>query len=342
MRLFSGIFAVIAALFIGVAAHWQSEPAGAAPLKVVVTVAPLKGLVEPLLPQGSTVTVLMQPGKSEHGYEFTPADVAALAKADLVVYVGLGLEGRIEGTLKKQGSTARPVVCFADAVGIKSTGELEHDEHNGAEHHEHGAGYVDPHLWLDPVLVGKLVPELRRAVGHAVEAKSRKIPSQEGATATAMEEKRLAQSEAALLERVSAVGKEWTDRLAPLRGRSVVTHHNAFSRPADRYGFKVAAVIREFETSEPSPGDIAKVVEAIRKEHVKTIFVEPQFSSAAADRIAERAGVKVGHLDPLGDGDWFKMMKGNLEALVSGLSDDDGGTNQGAPKDSKPATPGAK
>ena len=53
----------------------------------------------------STVTVLMQPGKSEHGYEFTPADVAALATADLVVYVGLGLEGRIEATLKKQGSS---------------------------------------------------------------------------------------------------------------------------------------------------------------------------------------------------------------------------------------------
>src|SRR5436190_24294409 len=83
-------------------------------LKVVVTIAPLKGLVEPLLPPGSTVTVLMQPGKSEHGYEFTPGDIAAMAKADLFVYVGLNLEGRVESTLKKQEAPKRQVVCFAD------------------------------------------------------------------------------------------------------------------------------------------------------------------------------------------------------------------------------------
>ena len=80
-------------------------------------------------------------------------------------------------------------------------------------------------------------------------------------------------------------------------------------------------MIREFETSDPSPGDLAKVVEAIRTENVKTIFVEPQFNGVAAERIAKMSGVKVGHLDPLGDGDWFKMMKGNLDALVSGLSE---------------------
>src|SRR5882724_10246857 len=104
----------LAAVFAG-CGHEQAPAGGGIPLKVVVTIAPLKGLVEPLLPEGSTVTVLMQPGKSEHGYEFTPGDVAAMAKADLFVYVGLGLEGRIEAAAKRQASADHQVLCFADA-----------------------------------------------------------------------------------------------------------------------------------------------------------------------------------------------------------------------------------
>jgi zinc transport system substrate-binding protein len=334
-------------LLVAAVACAQQNGVKPCPLRVVVTIAPLKGLVEPLLPDGSTVTVLMQPGKSEHGYEFTPADVAAVAKADLVVYVGLGLEGRIEEAAKRQSAGGRRVVCFADAVGIKpgpaQDGEDEHQEKGdekkepkggeGHHHHEHEAGYVDPHLWLDPVLVGKLIDVLEPKV-HAATELSTTGGCGWGVDVKALQQEFERASAAAtdLRERIQAVDKEWTDRLAPLKGRSVVTHHNAFSRPAERYGFKVAAVIREFETSEPSPGDIAKVVEAIRKEHVKTIFVEPQFNGAAAERIAAKAGVKVGHLDPLGDGDWFKMMKSNLDALVAGLSDD--------ARAAKPAEPG--
>jgi ABC-type Zn uptake system ZnuABC Zn-binding protein ZnuA len=300
-------------LVCGFAAPVRGAEPKPPPIKVVVTVAPLKGLVEPLLPEGSSVTVLMRPGKSEHGYEFAPADMAAMARADLVVYVGLGLEGRVEVTARKQASERHRVLCFAEAVGIKAEhqeGTVE-DEHG----HDHGVGYVDPHLWLDPVLVGKFVPVLKAEVAKAEHnAESDKGQADRDA-------ERLDKAAAALSERVASVDKQWARQLAPFKGKSVVTHHNAFSRPAERYGFKVAAVIREFETSEPSPGDIAKVVEAIRKENVKTIFVEPQFNAAAAERIAARAGVKVGRLDPLGDGDWFKLMKSNLEALVGGLSD---------------------
>jgi zinc transport system substrate-binding protein len=338
MRLFGLVFAVVAAVVVGAGARCQTARAGESPLKVVVTVAPLKGLVEPLLPEGSSVTVLMQPGKSEHGYEFTPADMAAVAKADVFVYVGLGLEGRLERTVNQM--RGHRVVCFADAVGIEAAakdphGEKEHAPEHAKDDHDHEHA-VDPHLWLDPSLSEKLVDAVAKAVFEAQVAK--RDPKSTGLEAQEVESKRVLAAASALKEQVRAVDAEWKQRLAPLKGRAVVTHHNAFSRPAERYGFRVAAVIREFETSEPSPGDIAKVVEAVRKEHVKTIFVEPQFSSAAADRIAERAGVKVGHLDPLGDGDWFEMMKSNLDALVSGLSDDP----KPAPANDKPVTPGAK
>ena len=97
----------------------NTPPAHAAPpLRAVVTVAPLKGIIEPLLPPGSTLSVLMPPGRSEHGYEFTPSDIAALAKADLVVYVGLHLEPRVAAALREHPVQGREVICFAEAVGL--------------------------------------------------------------------------------------------------------------------------------------------------------------------------------------------------------------------------------
>jgi zinc transport system substrate-binding protein len=293
----------------------RQQPANPAALHAVVTIAPLKGLIEPLLPPGSSVTILMEPGRSEHGYEFTPADMAAMAKADVFVYVGLGLEGRIESTLAKQTMPKRQVVCFADAVGIKAPqeGEDRHSDHDHDAHeHEEGPGYVDPHLWLDPILVGQLVPALRDAVYKAEEVN--------GAVSEA-ERKRLDEVAASLSDRIKTVDQEWARRLAPLKDRPVVTHHNAFGRPAARYGFRVAAVLREIEGSEPTPGDIQKVVEAIRAQGVKVIFVEPQFNAVAAERIAQVANVKIGKLDPLGTGDWFALMKSNLDALVSNLTE---------------------
>ena len=100
----------------------------------------------------------------------------------------------------------------------------------------------------------------------------------------------------------------------------LVTHHAAWKRLAERYGLKIAAVIRPIESAEPTAEAIAGAVHAIQDQHIPVIFVEPQFSSKAAERIAAQTGVRIGHLDPLGDGDWFKLMRSNLDSLVANLA----------------------
>src|SRR5947209_8212964 len=87
------------------------DPGGAHPLRAVVTIAPLGGLVRPLLPAGAELTVLMPPGRSEHGYEFSPADMALAGSCDLLVYVGLNLEPRLRAAVQGRPSPARRVVC---------------------------------------------------------------------------------------------------------------------------------------------------------------------------------------------------------------------------------------
>jgi zinc transport system substrate-binding protein len=153
------------------------------------------------------------------------------------------------------------------------------------------------------------VPALSRAIG-ATPANS----------AAGLNPAALSAAEAEMLSDVRALDTEYKSRLASFAGRAIVTHHAAWKRLADRYGLKVAAVIRPIESSEPTAAAVTAAVHAIEEQHVGAIFVEPQFSPQAAERIVAIAKVKVAGLDPLGDGDWFKMMRANLDSLVKNLA----------------------
>ncbi len=289
-----------------------SQGVNAPRLHVVVTIPPLVGLVKPLLPVGSDVKLLMPPGRSEHGYEFTPSDLAAVAKADVLIYVGLGLEPRIEKEVKERPVPGRVVVSMSEALGIQAPeGGHDHPEHAD---HEHGPacdhGPVDQHLWLDPRLVEEFVPRLASAITSAF--------TQAGAEAiVAMQVDDAARR---LVDEVRRLHADHVERLAPLKGRAIVTHHNAFARLADRYGLVVADSIREFDNSDPTPKEVEQIIRTIRDRGVTTIFVEPNYNAKIAERLAKAAKVKLGRLDPLGDGDWFKMMRGNLDQLVTNLT----------------------
>jgi ABC-type Zn uptake system ZnuABC Zn-binding protein ZnuA len=282
-------------------------------VRIVVSIAPVMSIVASLAPPGAELATLIPAGGSLHGYEVTPADVAKLGTADVVVYVGLGLDPKVSDFLAAHPSEHRAAVCFADVVGLRLpegfTGEHGESDHGGDELP------IDQHLWLDPALVARLVPAVRRAI-EETEARRGPVPDAERA--------RLEAAERELLVRINAVDREYAERLRPLAGKAIVTHHDAFRRIADRYGLRIAAVIRPIESAEPTPGAIADAAEAAKAEGAKAVFFEPQFDPASARRIAAAAGARLGRLDPEGETDWFALMRGNLDSLVAGLGSDTG------------------
>ncbi len=286
-----------------------SKQAGnqAGPMRVVVTIAPLAGLVSPMLPDGATLKVLMTPGRSEHGYEFTPEDLAILGGADVIVLVGLGLEPKVEQFLRDHSSPTRQVVDCGQCLGVVMPVDADHTPESapqGAHDDDQDHHGVDPHVWLDPILVTQLVPSIRSALQSAMVAHGRDLSTT------------FDQMQAKLLDQVLAVDDEYRKALAPLRGRAIVTHHSAWGRLAERYGLRVVEVLRPVESSEPDPAKVAAIVDAARKEQVPAIFVEPQFDRGSAQRIADAAGLRLVVVDPLGTGDWVAMMRSNLHAFV--------------------------
>lgn len=302
-------------------------PVVQAKIRAVASIPPLTGLVRALSIDETSIRTLITPGRSEHGYEPAPSDLAEIANADIVVYVGLGLEPWLEKYLKDHPNPKRREVCFAKVVGLQP--DATPAAHDDADHagHDHAKQRVDPHLWLDPGLLMKFVPELGKVLRDIAD----KNPLVDGSLITGLQIR-----ERAFMGELAKGDAAYKQQLAPYAGRAIVTQHNAFSRLADRYGFKIAATIQDLEAVEPTPGDIARIVEEIKKQKVRAVACEPQTNPAAARQIAKAAGVKVITLDPLGGGDLLGLMQRNLDELKRGLGDD---PPRGAPE--QPPSPGA-
>lgn len=275
--------------------------------RVVATIPPLEWIVRGLAPEAH-VSTLLPPGASEHGYEPPPSRLADLARADVVLMVGLGLEPAADRALRTAPRGGRAVVVFADVLG-----DTTHDAHADDAHahdHAHPIGPGDPHLWLEPGL-------MRAMVDAAHDALARRLGRQ-GADDDALA--RLAARRDALHAEVDAIDALYRERLAPFRAGVLVTAHDAPRRLAARYGLRVVAVAHGHEGAEPTPGALREALDALRGADHRAILTEPQSSPAALRRLAEQSSAPVAVFDPLGSGDWPATMRANLDALVGALS----------------------
>lgn len=282
------------------------------PLRIITTIKPVQlivqDLIDPSLSDLVKVSLLMPPDVSPHGFEPTPSQMARLKQADIVIYNGLGLDDWAVRDMPR-GTVA---LRFADVLSEEELHQHHHDHH----HHDHSQcdhdhGPIDEHFWLDAEMVrsfaGMCAAEIGRQLSGIVDDSHGVMQS------------RLAAFEAA----VDSTDSAYRAALSGHAGRRLVTHHNVFSRIADRYGLGESVVLRPVEMLEPSPSDIRRAIEAIRADSLSFVLIEPQFSPAAARTIAEETSARLIQVDPLGgDADsWAEMMQSLLDALMDGLGD---------------------
>jgi len=288
---------------------------------VVVTSLPIFAtMVEAVGGDLVAVSAVLPPGTDPHTYQPAPRDVAKLAQAALVVYNGGDLDPWMERQLEAVGSRAR-VVALSAGLEPPPMIEAGHDhEHEGtpeAEHeheatpdaekdkHEHG---VNPHFWLDPDFGIVYVERIAEALAEVDPAH--------------------AETYRANAERYSQEIRafdEWAKgqiATIPPERRKLVTFHDAFPYFAAHYGLELVGVVILSPGREPSPQEVAQLVERIRQEGVPAIFVEPQFNPKLAQTIAQEAGVRVLELysDAAPAGlDYLGMMRQNVTNVVEGL-----------------------
>jgi ABC-type Zn uptake system ZnuABC Zn-binding protein ZnuA len=256
------------------------------------------------------VTSLLKPGVDAHDYEPSPADLEAIARADVVLENGVGLEEWLDDTVKSSGFTG-PVVDTSQGVKLRAGGHAEEaEEQAGGEEH-------DPHIWQDPRNAMVMAANIQRALAAA-------DPADAGVYRSNL---------AAYTKQLQALDTEVQRQIDSLANKKLVTNHDAFGYYIDRYGLEfVGSVIPSFDSSaELSGRDIRDLVAKIKATGVRAVFSETTLPPKAAETIAREAGVKVvtgedalygDALGPAGsDGDtYLKMIRHNTTTIVSNLS----------------------
>lgn len=291
---FKPLFLLLAFACINVCAYAQPE--------LFVSILPQKFFVEQLAGDLVKVEVMVGPGMSPATYEPLPLQMARLSRAKSFFAVGLPFEKTLVDKMK---SVCPDVNIIDTSAGIKkrhmeSFEAIDHHHEHG-EDCDHSAGSPDPHIWLDPQLVkiqaDNIAGELKRLLPDQVEILEVRLNS--------------------FKERLDQITSELEKILAPFKGRPMLVFHPAFGYFADRFGLIQHSI--EIEGKDPTPRQMVSIIRKCRAEKIKIIFVQQQFSSKAANAIAESIGgavVSVNHLEE----NYFLGLRNLADALSESLS----------------------
>ena len=225
-----------------------------------------------------------------HDYQLTTEDMKLLATGNVMIVIGGGMESFLDKVTKAQSK----LKIIDASEGIPMLNDDEHGEEN-------------PHVWVS---VANAILQVDNVV------------------------KGLSEADPAHKERYEANGKVYKEKLQKLQadmhqrldkyqGRQIITFHEAFPYFAQEFNLKLAGIIEREPGSEPTPEELEETIKLIQSLGIKVIFTEPQYSSKAAQTIANATGAQISTLDPVVTGDatpdakdaYIKVMEQNAQAL---------------------------
>lgn len=272
-------------------------------VKVAVSIAPLADLARQVGGEHVTVTTLVPPAASPHTYEPTPAQVKEVAQADVLALIGLGFEFWAEDVIESAANPGLVVVYTSEGIEVIREHEGREGEHEEHEGHEVG----NPHVWLDPQNAMVQVRHIRDALVEADPAHRTEYEA----------------NAEAYLAQLEALDEEIAARVATWSHREFIAFHPSWVYFARRYGLVQAAVIERTPGKEPSPAEVAEIIETARRIGARAVFAEPQFSPRAAETIAAESGAQVLFLNPLGGAErptsYLEMMRYNVGQMEKAL-----------------------
>jgi zinc transport system substrate-binding protein len=273
----------------GLAACSPRSGAESAKLRVVASFYPVAAAAGAVGGQFVDVTNLTPAGVEPHDLELTSATVDKIENADALFYVGSGFQPAIAAAAKRRGHNTVDVA-------------------NGLLDASH-----DPHVWLDPTLMAKIVDRVAAGLDKADPRHAAEF----------------AHNVTAYKAKLTALDDDYKAALAHCTRHEIVTAHAAFFYLARRYGLTQRALTGLSPDAEPDPGRIAELAALIKRESVTTVFYEELVPRDFADTLAHDAGVDTAVLNPIegltrrqvqAGNDYFSVMRRNLAALTGALA----------------------
>ena len=257
-----------------------TSAAGDCQVNVATTVSPITNIVQHIGGSHTCVTGIVPEGTNSHTFEPAPSDAAVLADADIVFINGLHLE---EPTKDLADANVQP------GVPIISLGEetITPDRYIYDFSFPQEAGLPNPHLWTDPLYA--------KRYGEIVKDELSKVDP-----ANAADYRTNDDAFAKRIDQLDKLVREVTATVPP-ENRKLLTYHDSFPYFAREYGWQIIGAIQPSDFADPTPQDVAALIEQIKQEHVPAIFGSEVFPSPVLEQIAGETGAH--YVDDLRDDD---------------------------------------
>jgi ABC-type Zn uptake system ZnuABC Zn-binding protein ZnuA len=283
---------------------------GAARLRVVTTVAPITSIAASVIGDRAEITGLVPEGTNSHTFEPSPSAAVVLSKADVIFVNGLKLEDptkELAETNLKQG---------AEIVELGSqTVDKAHYIYDFSFPKE--GGKPNPHLWTDPPMAKRYAEVIAKTVARRDAANADVYRTNYSTFAAKVDE-------------LSTAVRTATATV-PAANRKLLTYHDGYAYFARDYGWTVIGAIQPSSFDEPSPKEVAALIEQIKAESVPAIFGSEVFPSPVLEQIGRETGVR--YVDALRDDDlpgkpgatehsWLGLMRFDYVTMVRSLGGD--------------------
>ena len=226
-----------------------------------------------------------------HDYYLTTSDMKLIDNADAFIINGAGLESFLE----KIYSVQEDLNVIDSSEGIELISETFSDEDN-------------EHIWLS-------VSNAINQVKNIGEKLSELDKEHEGVYLKNTEE---------YVKRLENLRNELRESMYQTEDIKMVTSHDAFPYFADDFGFEIVSVIEKEEGTSPTSKEMQEIINVIKENGIKAIFVEKDTSFKIADTIGKESGASVLELDTItsGDGnynDYEEKMRSNIKVIKESL-----------------------
>lgn len=276
-----------------------AEATQAPALTVTVSILPQIYFVERIGQEKVDVQAMVEPGASPATYEPKPEQLKALQDSAAYMRIRVPFERawmeRIRGANPEMRivDTTQNVERMPMATDHTHDDEHAHnDEHDDEETHDESTPHenLDPHIWLSPRLVKAQAQTMAQALGEL-------DPENRSFYEANLED---------FFADIDELDAYIRERLQDLENRKFMVFHPSWGYFAHEYDLEMIAI--EVDGQEPSAGELAALIEEAREEDIRVIFAQPEFSTRAAETIAQEIDGEVRLISPL-DPDWPENMR---------------------------------
>ena len=284
-----------------------SQEGSAEVLQVATSINPIDQLVK-IIGGDRVNTLRMVPaGADAHTFEPTIKDMAGVAKVKILFINGLTLEPWAEKAAENSGNKSLRVSVLSEGVDLIHLDEDGHDDadeedhdHEEAEGHNHGE--YDPHVWLSLEALMVMAENIK----------------DELVLASPENEKIFSDNLMTFKKEATALKEEYVEKFKPYAGKAFVTGHAAFGYLTRELGIVQKSVEGPFQEGEPTPKTLETLINFVKKEEIKTIFIEEQASPKVSETLARETGSQTVVINPLeSDGGLLESLKENYDKILN-------------------------